>query len=319
MSNTAEVPHAKGTQNTFIDIQGGFQETQNKFSWSGSFFHKVTHGPVTVSEQEQFVVYLNTSTVRSELGENFFDSFQEYQITHGELVLFDITTPEDKAQAGVVYMAPYPWSTYDGKTLENFNVKALPGVQWKPFSIPSTNWATSNKFPVGSICNGQMLTIKLENPAYFLDTYDLSNTERGTIRNNSWQVTNSGGGPDSSRWYGFIIDYERYSAASGSSAVSSVSFHFILKYNISLRGYRPVTTNTSRKNRSLYEIEDAKDSTHIYSKPESFLTRYEDTGGEDTGASQVKMARLQDSVSIPSTTNSDIQDDEIQTTKSGKD
>ena len=80
---------------------------------------------------------------------------------HADLVLFDITTPEDKAQAGVVYMAPYPWSNKDGKTLENFNVKSLPGVQRKPFSIPSTNSATSNTFPIGSIYNGQMLTIKL--------------------------------------------------------------------------------------------------------------------------------------------------------------
>ena len=116
-------------------IQGGFQEVDNDFVWKGTFFHKSKQGPVTVTDTEHFVQYLNPVTIRSALGDSFFDSFQEYKITGGELCLFDITTPQDKAAAGVVYIAPYPWSTNSSTTQDTFNTKALPGCQWKAMTI----------------------------------------------------------------------------------------------------------------------------------------------------------------------------------------
>ena len=117
MASQASTPHQRGVNNEFVDIQGGFQEVGNDFCWKGTFFHKSKEGPVTVTDREHFVQYLNPSTIRSELGSSFFDSFQEYKITAGEICLFDITTPQDKAAAGVVYIAPYPWSTKSDTTV----------------------------------------------------------------------------------------------------------------------------------------------------------------------------------------------------------
>ena len=321
MANNAGTPSQQGVNNEFVDIQGGFQEIGNDYVWKGSFFHKSKQGPFTVTDSEQFIQYLNSVTIRSELGESFFDSFQEYKITGGEISLFDITTPQDKAAAGVVYIAPYPWSTKDTKTQDTFNVKALPGCQWKAMTVPMTNFSTSNKFPLNSIGNTQMLTVGLGNPVYFIDTAGETNTSRGNMRQTNWVVTNSGYGSDNGRWYGWIINWERYSNASDSTSIGSTTFHFIVKYHVVLRGFRPVTTNQSGSRRkrsipiSLYPLYENPDGEHIFSGSNgSVLNKYE-PDSEDTGDGPTTKKSKRDSKPLSSTITGHLQVDEISAAK----
>ena len=264
----------------------------------GTFFHrsKLTED---VAAKNVFVWYLNADTIRTELGTDLFDQFQQYKITGGELALFDITTPTDAAAAaGVLYIAPYPWSTFVSVTQNSFNTKTLPGCQWKAVNIPMTNFSTSNKFPVGSIGNSQMLTVPLHNPQYMMNTRDASTgSDTGQNRADRFVLTNSHSGLDKGKWYGWLMEYDRYS--SSQSSIKSVSFHVMFKYHVVLSGWRPSQgkISSSRKKRdSKLPVDDffPKSGECIHRVIDNPLIKYEsdepsekrfkleDTSGTDT-------------------------------------
>ena len=226
-------------------------------------------------------------SIRAELGSDFFNQFQQYKIERGELCLFDITTGEDKVAAGVLYIAPYPWPRYTGSTEKSFNVRTLPGCQWKTVNVPMTNFQTSSKFPQGSIGNTQMLTVSLDKPAYMMNTRSGDEgSDTGMNRSDRFVLTNSHTGLDDGKWYGWLMEYFRYSYGAGSSAIKNVSFHFMAKYDIVLTGWRPVSGNSSSRRRRdvdhMYLPDEVQDCVEIYNSNGKDLERYSRDSDEDS-------------------------------------
>ena len=222
-----------------------------------------------VGTRTQLQQWLPASTIYKELGTDFFDSFQQYKINHAEIALFDITTGTDRSCAGVVYIAPYPWSVDVGDTQDTpFNIHTLPGCQWKTMNIPMTQFGTATKAPEGGIGNTQMLTVPLTKPMYMMQTFDgVNSAASGENRSNRFVLTNTGEGRDDGRWYGWLIEYNRYSTESAAS-ISGVSFHFMIKYNVTLSGFRPLSIPTAitskRKRRSVTNKEYDRGNRVIY-------------------------------------------------------
>ena len=240
------VPTTAGVNNEFVDIQGGFQEVGQEYAWKGSFLWFTSVSEASKAQGYQQQINLNAGAIRTSLGEDFFKSFQQYKITGGTCTLYDVVGPQaTEASTAYIVMAPYPWPIAQNAASENnIRTAALPGAQWKVFNLPASRDRSQTK-EFNGIGNDQMLTIHLDQPMYFFEAFDASNSLTGNTRRCDPLVTQSHHGTNATKWYGWLMDCHQY--VTTATYPSPLTFKYCIKYHVEMTGFKPIVGTLERQ------------------------------------------------------------------------
>ena len=207
------------SESQFIDTVGGFTGIGGGGSdhQTISAFVDLTVNLVNPTLQITQFLSATLAALISATGYTPVKLFQFYKVKELTIWIMDIDYGADwtaEMQMWNVYLAPWRNAQYmNASNIVTIKPNYIPGCVWKNMSAPSTGSRTQASNDSSS--SNQMLSIKIHNPAFEMETYGkTSSTQTGTQMNNTFIPTYSSRGLDTTQWHAAVGRLKRQSGYS---------------------------------------------------------------------------------------------------------